>query len=297
MAILTSHERLSAVPRISQKRRVQFGKLILHLVLIAVGITFLVPFAWMVSTSLKQSGTELVFPPQWIPRPIVWANYRTALVVMVPFLTYFKNTMIITVGATVGDVLASSLTAYSFARLPWPGRNVLFIVTLATLMLPGIVTLIPTFLLMRSLHWIDTFLPMTVPSWAGGSAFSIFLFRQFFLTIPQELDEAASMDGANPLLIWWRIILPLSAPVLGTVTILDVLGNWNDFLSPLIYLQSQSNYTMALGLGQYVVQHEGTYYNLQMAAATVMAVPVILLFFFAQRYFIRGIATTGLSAR
>ncbi|HKC75350.1 MAG TPA: carbohydrate ABC transporter permease [Chloroflexota bacterium] len=183
------------------------------------------------------------------------------------------------------------------ARLRWPGRNVMFMATLATLMLPSIVTIIPTFLLMRYLHWIDTFYPLIVPSWAGGSAFSIFLFRQFFMTIPLELDEAARVDGANPLRIFWSIILPLSGPVLATVVIFDVLNYWNDLFNPLIFLNSESNYTMALGLTQYAVGHNGTFYNLQMAASVVMTIPVILLFFFAQRYFMRGIVTTGLAAR
>jgi multiple sugar transport system permease protein len=301
MAVLTREEprpgAAIAASQLGQKRRTQIGHLLLHLVLIAVGITFLAPFVWLLSTSLKQSGTEFAYPPQWIPHPIVWSNYKTALVDVVPFFVYFKNTMVITVGATVGDVLMSAVVAYSFARLRWPGRNVMFMATLATLMLPSIVTIIPTFLLMRYLHWIDTFYPLIVPAWAGGSAFSIFLFRQFFMTIPLELDEAARVDGANPLRIFWSIILPLSGPVLATVVIFDVLNNWNDLFNPLIFLNSESNYTMALGLTQYAVGHNGTFYNLQMAASVVMTLPVILLFFFAQRYFMRGIVTTGLAAR
>ena len=274
--------------------------LVLHLVLIGVGITFLLPFVWLISTSLKQAGMEFANPPQWIPNPIVWSNYKEALAADVPFITFFKNTLIITICVTVGDVLVTSLSAYSFARLRWPGRNFLFVCTLATLMLPTIVTVIPTFLLMRHLGWIDTFLPLIVPAWAGvswlGGAFSIFLFRQFFMGIPRELDEAARVDGANPIRIWWSVIMPLSGPVLATVVIFDVLNSWNDFFNPLIYLTSQDNFTMALGLGQYVIGHSGTLYNLQMAAATVMTIPVILLFFVAQRYFIRGIVTTGLAA-
>ena len=301
MAVLTREEprpgAAIAASRLGQKRRTQLGRLLLHLVLIALGVTFLAPFVWLLSTSLKQSGTEFAYPPQWIPHPIMWSNYQTALVTVVPFFTYFKNTMTITVGATVGDVLMSAVVAYSFARLRWPGRNVMFMATLATLMLPTIVTIIPTFLLMRYLHWIDTFYPLIVPAWAGGSAFSIFLFRQFFMTIPLELDEAARMDGANPLRIFWNIIMPLSGPVLATVVIFDVLNNWNDLFNPLIFLNSESNYTMALGLTQYAVGHNGTFYNLQMAASVVMTIPVILLFFFAQRYFMRGIVTTGLAAR
>jgi multiple sugar transport system permease protein len=301
MAVLTRAERRpgarSATWQLGQKRGTQIGHLLLHLALIAAGVTFVLPFVWLLSTSLKQSGTELAYPPQWIPHPIMWSNYKTALVDVVPFFTYFKNTMIITVGATTGDVLMSAVVAYSFARLRWPGRNVLFMLTLATLMLPSIVTIIPTFLLMRYLHWIDTFLPLTVPAWAGGNAFSIFLFRQFFMTIPLELDEAARVDGAHPLRIFWSLILPLSGPVLTTVVIFDVLNYWNDLFNPLIFLNSESNYTMALGLTQYVVGHSGTLYNLQMAAAVVMTIPVIVLFFFAQRYFMRGIVTTGLAAR
>jgi multiple sugar transport system permease protein len=285
----------------NQRLRRRVGHLALHLVLLGVGVTFLLPFVWMVSTSLKESGAEFAYPPQWIPHPILWSNYKTALVDVVPFTVYFKNTVIIAVGVTIGDVLVTSLSAYSFARLRWPGRDLLFVCTLATLMLPSIVTIIPTFQLMRHLGWIDTFLPLIVPAWGGvstlGGAFSIFLFRQFFLTIPRELDEAARLDGAGPLRIWWSIIMPLATPVVATVVIFDVLNSWNDFFNPLIYLSSQSHFTMGLGLGQYVVGRSGTLYNLQMAAATVMTIPVILLFLFTQRFFMRGIVTTGLAAR
>ena len=277
MAVLTRPEDKGArgIPWWTSRRfRTRIGHLVLHLVLVSVGVTFLLPFVWLISTSLKQAGTEFANPPQWIPNPITWSNYRAALVDQVPFVLFFKNTLIIAVSATVGDVLVTSLSAYSFARLRWPGRNIVFVCILATLMLPNIVTVIPTFLLMRYLHWIDTFLPLIVPAWGGvstlGGAFSIFLFRQFFLTIPRELDEAARVDGANPLRIWWSIIMPLAGPVLATVIIFDVLNSWNDFFNPLIYLNSQSNFTMALGLGQYVIGHSGTLYNLQMAAATVM---------------------------
>ncbi len=300
MAVLTQREEPTAHGVAwwgSRQRRQQVGHLLLHLLLTLFGLTFLLPFAWLVVTSLKQTGTEFVYPPVWIPNPIEWVNYKTALIDMTPFFMYAKNTLIITIGATVGDVLVSSLIAYSYARLRWPGRNIMFILTLSTLMLPGIVTVIPTFLLWRYLHMIDSFVPLIVPAWIGGGAFSIFLFRQFFLTIPRELDEASRMDGANPLRIWWSVILPLSGPVLATVIIFDVLNSWNDFFNPLIYLNSESNYTMALGLGQFVVQRAGQYYNLQMAASTFMTIPVIILFFAAQRYFMRGIVTTGLTGR
>jgi len=300
MAVQTQNARAATARttpwQLGQKRGTQVGHLLLHLLLIALGITFLAPFAWLIVTSLKVTGTEFAYPPQWIPKPAMWSNYKAALFDVVPFMSYFKNTAIVTVSATVGDVIMSAVAAYSFARLRFPGRNVLFILTLATLMLPNIVTVIPTFLLMRYLHWIDTFLPLIVPSWAGGSAFSIFLMRQFFMSIPLELDEAAKMDGANPLRIFWSIILPLSGTVVATVAIFDVLNNWNDLFNPLIYLNSESHYTMALGLTQYAVGHNGTFYNYQMAASAVMTLPVIVLFFFAQRYFMRGIVTTGLAA-
>lgn len=304
MAVLARAEAIPArsVPWWTSRHwRSRTGRLVLHLVLIAIGVTFLLPFAWMLSTSLKESGTEFAYPPQWIPNPILWSNYKTALVDVVPFTIYFKNTVLIAVGVTIGDVLVTSLSAYSFARLRWPGRNALFVCTLATLMLPSIVTIIPTFQLMRHLGWIDTFFPLIVPSWFGvsaqGGAFSIFLFRQFFMTIPQELDEAARIDGASPLRIWWNIIMPLATPVLATVVIFDVLNSWNDFFNPLIYLSSQDNFTMGLGLGQYVIGRSGTLYNLQMAASTIMTIPVILLFLFTQRFFMRGIVTSGLTGR
>ena len=274
---------------------------VLHVVLIGLGALFVLPLLWLVSTSLKRSGSEMVYPPQWIPHPIMWSNYRTALFDLEPFLLYLRNTGIVATGVTIGDVLTTSLAGYGFARLRFPGRNVLFMGILATLMLPNIVTLIPTFLLMRSLHWIDTFLPLIVPAWAGastnGGAFSIFLFRQFFLTIPHELDEAARIDGASPLRIWWNVLLPLSGPVLITVVIFDVLNSWNDFLLPLIYLNSAENFTLALGLGQFQLAHQQTLWNYMMAASTAMIVPVIVLFFFAQRYFMRGIVTSGLAGR
>jgi len=281
----------------SRAGRERLTHVVLHIVLLALGVTFLLPLLWLLSTSLKQSGSELSYPPQWIPNPVEWGNYKTALVDLQPTLLYLRNTIIIAGGVTVGDLLAASLAAYGYARLRFPGRNVLFMGTLATLMLPGMVTLVPTFILMRYLHWIDTYLPLIVPSWFGGNAFSIFLLRQFFLTIPFELDEAARIDGASPLRIWWNVILPLSGPALVTVAIFDVLNSWNDFLGPLIYINSPQNFTLALGLGQFQLAHQQTLWNYMMAASAAMIVPVIVLFFFAQRYFMRGIVTTGLAGR
>ena len=285
----------------TQKGRTRLWHAVLHLVLIVFGITFLIPLLWMISTSLKTEGTELVYPPQWIPRPIAWSNYSTALMTMQPFFEYLRNTCVIAAGVTIGDVLSTSLAAYAFARLRFPGRNVLFMAMLAILMLPNVVTLVPTFLLMRYLHWIDTFLPLIVPAWFGvtpaGGAFSMFLFRQYFLTIPRELDEAARIDGANPIRIWWSILLPLSGSVLIAVVILDVMNTWNDFLMPLIFINSPDKFTLTLGLGEFQLAHHQSLWNYMMAASTAMVLPVIVLFFVAQRYFMRGIVTSGLAGR
>jgi multiple sugar transport system permease protein len=281
----------------SRAGRQRLTHVALHIVLLALSVTFLLPLLWLLSTSLKQSGSELSYPPQWIPNPIEWVNYKTALVDLQPTVLYLRNTIMIAGGVTVGDVLMASLAAYGYARLRFPGRNLLFIGTLATLMLPGMVTLVPTFIMMRYLHWIDTYLPLIVPSWFGGNAFSIFLLRQFFLTIPLELDEAARIDGASPVRIWWNVILPLSGPALATVAIFDVLNSWNDFLGPLIYINSPQNFTLALGLGQFQLAHQQTLWNYMMAASAAMIAPVIVLFFVAQRYFMRGIVTTGLAGR
>jgi ABC-type glycerol-3-phosphate transport system permease component len=234
VASRTAHTRVAPWDTRAGRRLIFHGAL--HVVLIGLGVLFIAPLLWLVSTSLKRSGTEMVYPPQWIPHPIMWSNYKTALFDLQPFLLYLRNTATVATGVTIGDVLVTSLAGYAFARLRFPGRNVLFMGILATLMLPNIVTIIPTFLLMRSLHWIDTFLPLIVPAWGGasadGGAFSIFLFRPFFLTIPHELDEAVRIDGASPLRIWWNVLLPLSGPVLISVVIFDVLNSWNDFLLP-----------------------------------------------------------------
>ncbi|MCB0131681.1 MAG: carbohydrate ABC transporter permease, partial [Caldilineaceae bacterium] len=196
---------------------------------------------------LKTGAQTFLMPPKWIPEPLVWQNYPDAFSA-VPFQKYFWNTLRIVLGATLGTLLTGSMAAFAFARLRFPGRNVLFGLVLSTIMLPGIVTLIPTFIVFRYLHWINTFLPLTVPFWLGGGAFNIFLFRQFFMTIPYELDEAARIDGASNLRIYWNIIMPLSKPVLATIAIFSFIHHWNDFFLPLIYLQDANKWTMAIGL-------------------------------------------------
>lgn len=268
-----------------------------HALLIAGAIAMSIPMIWMLSTSLKKSGQEWVFPPVWLPEPIWWRNYLEAMDALpVPFYTYVLNTFIITAGATCGTLVTSSLAAFAFARLRFPARNSLFLLVIATMMLPNAVTLIPRFLIFRYLGWLDSFLPLIIPYWFGGTAFSIFLLRQFFMNIPRELDEAARMDGASSLQIFWSVILPLSGPALATVTIFQVWGHWNEFLDPLIYINSMENYTIALALRTFQ-NIRSQRVNYLMATALLQVAPVIILFFSAQKYFIRGIQLSGLSGR
>lgn len=283
---------MSAATAIAARRLRRLGGLTLaHAALIVCSSAFLVPFAWLVSTSLKSDPQIFVFPPLWVPRPALWRNYIEALR-YIHFVTYLRNTTYVCTLVVVGTALSSSLVAYSFSRLRWPGRDLLFLVALATMMVPFQVTLIPLVILFERLGWIGSFRPLWVPAFLG-SAFFIFLLRQFFLTIPQELSDAARIDGASEFDIYWRVILPLAKPALATVVLFAFIGSWNDFLGPLIYLSDESNYTLALGLQQFQSQH-GSEWAYLMAVSTVITLPVILLFFFTQRTFIRGIALTGL---
>lgn len=287
------------ITQTAQKRRARrqqrISSLFLYLLLSLIGVLMLMPLFWLLSTSLKGRGLEFTFPPQWIPDPVVWSNYYEALTIL-PFGQFFLNTINITFFSTLGALLSSSMVAFGFARIPFPGRRPLFMLLLSTLMLPYVVTLIPSFLLFKYLRWLDTFLPLIVPNFFGGSPFFIFLIRQFYATIPLDLDEAAEIDGAGYLRIWWSVLLPLSRPVLATVVIFSFIWNWNDFLGPLIYINSLENFTLALGLAGFRSQHSARW-NLLMAASTVVLIPVLILFFVAQRYFIRGIVTSGLSGR
>jgi len=262
-----------------------------HLALIAGACVMLIPFFWMLSTSLKAPKQVFVQPIKWIPDPVVWANYAKALTVL-PFALYLRNTAIVTTLVMLGTILSSAACAYGFARLRAPGRDTLFIVLLSTMMLPGIVTMIPTFLLFRWLGWVDTFKPLTMPAFFG-SAFFIFLLRQFFLTIPAELEDAARIDGATSMDIFARIMLPLAKPALATVAIFAFMGAWNDFMGPLIYLNSEEKFTLALGLESFQGLY-GTDWHYMMAASLVVMSPIIVIFFIGQRYFVKGIVTTGI---
>ena len=266
-----------------------------HLVLLAVAAVSMLPLAYMVSTSLKGSGLEYEFPIRWIPEPVAWGNYPKAFT-SVPTLTFLKNTLVITGVSLIGEVLTASLAAYGFARLRFPGRDALFTLMLSTMMLPYIVTMIPLFVLFRYLGWINTLLPLTVPAFFGGHPLFIFLLRQFFMTLPTELDDAAKIDGAGFFRIWWTVLLPLARPALATVAILSLVFHWNDFVAPLIYLNSQENFTLSLGIRLFRDEYT-THFNLTMAYATMMTLPIITVFFLFQKYFIRGISMAGLTGR
>lgn len=272
--------------------RAPFEKLFAFIVLSLLAILFVTPFLWMLSSSLKTQ--ETVFDPNWIPSPIAWNNYPDALT-SAPFGVYFRNSAIITVLAVLGSVLSSSLVAYSFARLRWPGRDVWFSLVLATMMLPGVVTMIPTYVLFSKIHWVNTFLPLIVPSYLGGGAFYIFLLRQFYRGIPMELSEAARIDGAGELRIWWQIVMPLCQPVLATVTIFAFNGTWQDYMGPLIYLNSEDKYTLQLGLTIFKAGGGGVpMWHWMMAASLVVLMPVLVIFFLGQNYFLEGVTLSGL---
>lgn len=262
----------------------------IHAVLIAGLVLVFFPIAWALSTSLKVPGDIFLFPPTWIPNPIRWENYVDAMT-KADFGRYFLNTTIITLVDIVAKVMSCSLVAFAFARLRWWGRDVLFMVMLSTLMLPQQVTLIPQFIIYRQLGWIDTFLPLIVPNLFGGPFFT-FLLRQFFLSIPTDLDDAARIDGCSSWSVYWRIILPLSRPALMMVAIYVFNITWNDFFGPLIYLHNRNNYTISLGLQAFQTQ-AGPEWHLIMAASLVAMLPVLILFFFGQRYFIQGVVFSG----
>jgi ABC-type glycerol-3-phosphate transport system permease component len=267
-------------------------RLFIWVILIVGAIVMILPFVWLVSSSLKEENQIFQFPPVWIPDPVRWQNYTEALTYK-PFNIYFMNTMIIVTLNMIAIVGTASLCAYGFARIKFPGRDFWFAIVLATMMVPYFVLMIPQFIIFSRLGWINTFLPLTVPFFFGGGAFNIFLLRQFFRTLPNELSDAARIDGCSELGIYWRIIMPLAKPALATVAIFTFLFSWNDFIGPLLYLSSPENFTVAIGLATFRSVMR-TRWDLLMAASTAMILPVVLLFFFAQRYFIQGIVMSGI---
>lgn len=268
-------------------------RLALSLLIIVIGsVLMLLPLLWMISASLKNEGDVFLIPIQWIPHPFVWKNYPDALTFQ-PFWRYFMNSVFVAVMCVLGSVFTASLVAFAFARLRAPGKNFLFVILLSTLMLPGEVTLVPVYLLFRNIGWLDSYLPLIVPSWFGGSAFYIFLLRQFFLTLPTELDDAAKIDGANLFSIYARILMPLAKPALASVAVFSFFANWNNFQAALIYLNTMEKYTIPLGLRLYQSSFGQTHWNYLMAATVVSIIPPVIIFFTSQRYFVEGAVLTG----
>lgn len=267
-------------------------KTTLYAMLLLGALAFIAPFAWMVSTSLKPLNETMSIPPQWIPSKALWKNYPEAIAEMKYFWRYAGNTIYLCLLTVVGTVFSSALAAYGFSRIEWRGRDKIFVLVLATMMIPFPVVMVPMYSLFKSLGWIGSFKPLWVPSFLAG-AFNVFLLRQFFLTLPKDLSEAARIDGCSELKIFWHVILPLARPALIVVALFQFMATWNDFLGPLIYLTEQKDFTLALGLQAYQSKSGGTDWNYLMAASTLIVLPVVILFFFTQRFFVEGIATTG----
>jgi multiple sugar transport system permease protein len=272
------------------------GKVIAYVVLTAMSVVSIFPFLWTISTSLKTADQIFAWPPKLIPDPIEWSNYPGVFDTL-PFGRFFLNPVFYTTSVTVGQLLFCSLAGYAFARLRFPGRDLLFYLYLGTMMIPGSVTLVPSFILMRWFGWVDTIWAMTIPGMLG-SAFGTFLMRQFFLTIPSELDDAATIDGANKLRIYWQIILPLGKPALAVLAVFTITAVWNDFMWPLVMLHDQNLFTLTLGLSRFNAGMQSyTFWAGLMAAATMTIAPLIIIFFFAQRFFTEGISLTGMGGR
>ncbi|HUU91348.1 MAG TPA: carbohydrate ABC transporter permease [Phycisphaerae bacterium] len=277
--------------RAAEVRRVAWTAL-KYVVLTAIGFVFLFPFLWSIAASLKTLNGVYEFPPTLLVRNPQWRNYVEAMSIL-PFPVFIWNSLIVCTLTVIGQVLSASLVAYAFARLSWRGRRFWFIVVLATLMLPVQLMVIPQYLVFQRLGWVNTFKPLIVPAWFGGGAFAIFLLRQFFMSIPRDLEDAARLDGATDLEVWWHVILPLSKPALVTVAVLSFIARWKMFFGPLVYLSSPEKYTTALGLAMFQSIH-GSFANLLMAASVITAVPLVILFFAAQRLLVRGILLTGM---
>lgn len=291
---------LSATPNAQRatSNRLTMDRAVLYLLVVILCVLFGFPLFWTLMSSLKTAADMSSYPPVIIPAVPQWGNYMRVLIVQrLPVATWFGNSLWVTTLSTAGVVITASLVAYSFARFEFRGRNLLFTITLATLMLPTEVTLIPQFVLFYKLGWINTLLPLWVPAWFGGGGFAIFLMRQFFLSLPKDLDEAALIDGASYLRIFWSILLPLCKPALATLAIITVIATWGDFLGPVIYLNSPEKFTISVGLqffknspdvGGEPLQH------ILMAACVLSMIPIIIVFFLGQRYFVQGIVMSGI---
>jgi len=271
-------------------------KIIAYVIAISIAISMILPFLWMVSTSLKDNNQIFMIPPQWIPKPVHWENYKKVFELL-NFGRYYLNTIIVTAGRMVGMFFVCTMAGYAFARLKFPGREVLFILLLSSLMIPFEVLMVPTFILIKKLHWINTYQALIIPQALGafGGAFNVFLMRQFFATIPKELEEAAIIEGASPFKIFWNIMLPLVKPAIASLVIFTFSSAWNDFTYPLIVTNTDDMKVLSLGIAGFKGFREGmTQWNLMMASATISILPVVIVFLCAQKYFVEGITTTGM---
>ncbi len=271
--------------------RTFFGKILVMLILLGGVVIVMIPFLWMLSVSLMDNVEIYANPPVWVPRRLNFANYGVVMTT-IPFFRLLRNTLYLAFARVIGVVLSASLVAFGFARLRAKDRDFWFLVVLATMMLPGNVTLIPQFVFFSKIGWYPGMKPLIVPAYFGGGAFNIFLLRQFFMTIPLDYDDAARIDGCNLFQVWWRIMIPLSAPAMATIAIFSVMGSWNDFMGPLIYLKSMTDSTLALGIYLFM----GVYnpmWNQLMAMSVLICMPLLITFFFAQRMFIQGVVISG----
>jgi len=297
------HERVAGggaehVGRQHSRRR----QMLLHALTLSLSLFAMFPFIWTVASSLKTPSELVLFPPPLFPYAPQWGNYLE-LWSVVPFGRWLWNSLVFTLVGTLGSVVSATLVAYSFARFKYPGRDVFFMITLATIMLPVEITIIPQYILFFNIGWIDTLLPLIVPQWLGGGAFNIFLIRQFIMALPRDLDEAALVDGASYLQTLWYVLLPLCVPALATAAIITAIANWDAFLGPFIFLNTKDNLVLAVGIREFQSVGAATggavvgglrRDHLLMAAATLMTLPVILLFFACQRYFVRGAVMSGI---
>jgi multiple sugar transport system permease protein len=275
----------------SRRNQERMTKTLAYVIASFVALAFIFPLYWMVTTSLKTDVEIFMVPPTLFPVDPQWQNYP-ASTQYIPFWQYMFNTLVICALTIVGTVISCSLIAYGFARVQWPGRNAIFIIYLSTIMLPAQVTMIPLYIVFRQMGWVGTMWPLVVPAFFGNALY-VFLLRQFFMTIPNELTDAARIDGANELGIFWRIMLPLLKPALATVALFTFVATYRDFLGPLIYLTEQNQWTISLGLKMFQNMY-GAQWQLMMAAATLTMIPTMILFFLTQRTFIEGIALTGI---
>jgi ABC-type glycerol-3-phosphate transport system permease component len=287
---------ISKVQQVKSRRRLKLSDILLLALGAILTVVFMFPFLWSISSSLKSPLEIFIVPPRMIPLDPRWSNY-SRIWEMVPLALFFRNTIIITVIAIFGTLLSSVMVAYGFARFKFRGRNFLFMLVIGTLILPPDITLVPRFILYNQLQWIDTWLPLTVPEFFAVNAFLIFLLRQFILSIPREMDEAAEIDGAGPISILINIILPLIKPALATVTIFSFLASWNSFIDPMIFLRTTDLFPISVGLRFFQTGADmggEPREPLLLAASLLMAFPPILVYLFAQRYYVQGIVMSGL---